>query len=229
MPRALANIRTIQSGSHTSVREIANLVTATVDILRWAGPGKQWRLVEGQGIRAVEGTVIPGFPSHAWQIAERKSRFLYVLQDGDIIVGLVRPERRNIGLLLVDGTDIVGAPDGIAVVRVKPHFRREYPQEWLFAALRSEACRLQFWTESGGTSYGKLTDDNILNALIPIPPKTTRLAVADNVRNWAEAVRATISAWESIGAPEDRFPVVNSPSFGLVELTPGSELAGDEE
>lgn len=94
-------------------------------------------------------------------------------------MGLVRPERRNIGLLLVDGTDIVGAPDGIAVVRVKP--------------------------------------------------KATRLAVAHHVSIWVQAVRATISAWEAIGSPEDRFPVVNSPSFGLVELTPGSEIDSDDE
>jgi type I restriction enzyme M protein len=42
-----------------------------------------------------------------------------VLQNDAIVVGLVRPERRNIGLLLDDSIDIVGAPDGIAVVRVK--------------------------------------------------------------------------------------------------------------
>jgi hypothetical protein len=38
-----------------------------------------------------------------------------------------------------------------------------------------------------------------------------------------------MSLWESIGAPEDRFPVVNSLSFGLVEMTPGSKIDGDEE
>jgi type I restriction enzyme M protein len=154
---------------------------------------------------------------------------LYVLQDGDIVVGLVRPERRNIGLLLIDGTDIVGAPDGIAVVRVKPDYKKDYPQEWLFAALRSEACRLQFWTESGGTSYGKLTSDNILDALISTTTKAQRLALAHNVHTWAQAAREFIYSWEVVGSPEDRFPVVNSPSFGLVESTPGSEMDGDDE
>jgi hypothetical protein len=39
-----------------------------------------------------------------------------------------------------------------------------------------------------------------------------------------------MSAWdEAIGAPEARFPVANSPSFGLVEMTPGSEMDDDEE
>jgi type I restriction enzyme M protein len=147
--------------------------------------------------------VIPGYPSHVWQIAERKSRFLYVLQNDAIVVGLVRPERRNIGLLLDDSIDIVGAPDGIAVVRVKLDYKRDYPQKWRFAALRSEACRLQFWTESGGTSYGKLTADNILNLLISTPARIVRVAVAHKVRIWAQAVRAAISAWKAICSPED--------------------------
>jgi hypothetical protein len=38
-----------------------------------------------------------------------------------------------------------------------------------------------------------------------------------------------MSAWDSIGTPEDQFPVVNSPSFGLVEMTPGNDIDGDEE
>ena len=53
--------------------------------------------------------------------------------------------------------------------------------------------------------------------------------VSHNVKIWAQAVQATINAWETIGSPEDRFPVVNSPSFGLVEMTPGSEIEVEDE
>ena len=35
-----------------------------------------------------------------------------------------------------------------------------YPIEWIFHVLRTEETRIQFWTESGGTSYGKLTVDH---------------------------------------------------------------------
>jgi len=55
------------------------------------------------------------------------------------------------------------------------------------------------------------------------------VTLAYNVKMWAQAVQATLNAWESIGSPEDRFAVVNSPSFGLVEMTPGSEIEVEEE
>ncbi len=41
------------------------------------------------------------------------------------------------GMLLDSGTDVVGSPDGIAVVRVKAKVPSKYPKEWLFAKLRS--------------------------------------------------------------------------------------------
>ncbi|MBI2818262.1 MAG: N-6 DNA methylase [Acidobacteria bacterium] len=227
MPKALANVRTIQGKTHVRLGDIADVEQGTMDILK-GNTGKLWRLVEGLDIRAVEGLVVPEHPARAWQIAERKSRMLFHLLQGDIIVGLVRPERRNIGVLLIAGNDVVGAPDGIAVVRTKPENDKKYPQEWLLSALRSEACRLQFWTESGGTSYGKLTNDNILDVLIPVPSEAKRQAMAEKVKIWAQTTRLALTAWDTIGAPADRFPVVNSPSFGLVELTPGSEFEDDE-
>jgi type I restriction enzyme M protein len=56
-----------------------------------------------------------------------------------------------------------------AVIRVESECQDAYPQEWLFAALRSEQCRIQFWTAAGGTSYGKLTEGNIAQVLVPVP------------------------------------------------------------
>lgn len=228
MPRALANLRAVKAGRHVRLKEIADVEQTTIDILASGPPGQLWRLVEGLDIRAVEGLVVPEHPARAWQIAERKARLLFRLKEGDIIVGLVRPERRNIGLLLAVGENIVGAPDGIAVVRVKQEHGASYPQGWLLTALRSEACRLQFWMESGGTSYGKLTYENVLDVLIPIPMEAKRKAIADKIKAWSQAVRRALTEWGTIGSPADRFPVVNSPSFGLVESTPGSEFEDED-
>jgi type I restriction enzyme M protein len=119
MPRALANMRAIRAQRHIKLSEIADLVTETTDILS-RDPSALWRLVAGEDIRAVEGIVLPSHPRRAWQVADLKQRNLYQLQRGDIVIGLVRPERRNIGLLLDSGNDIVGAPDGIGVIRIKP-------------------------------------------------------------------------------------------------------------
>lgn len=227
MPRALANIRGVRKGKHVSLKDIADIADATVDILK-GGTEKLWRLVEGQDIRAVEGFTMPGHPTRAWQIAERKTKSVYRVRGGDIIVGPGRPERRSIGPMLATGEDIVGAPDGLAVVRVEPEDAKEYPQEWLLAALRPAACRRQLWTESGGTSYGTSTDPRTSEALVPPPPLADRQGIAGTVKGWLRHVQGAASARDTIGAPEDRFPVLNSPSFGPVD-TPADSGEGEEE
>ncbi|WP_341953643.1 hypothetical protein [Salinibacterium sp. TMP30] len=86
---------------------------------------------------------------------------------------------------------------------------------WLFAALRSEAARLQLWTESGGTSYGKLSKDHIRNVILPKPTANEIKAIAEQVDTWATSVGESLTVWEGIGAPEDRRPIRNSAIIGL--------------
>ncbi len=215
MPQALENIRSIRSGTHLSLGEIADVIEDTTDLLDEIGAEKFRRLVEGQNIRAIEGTVMPQEPSRCWSIARRKSKSVFILRHRDIIIGLVRPERRNIGMLLANGNDIVATPDGVAIVRVKPSFLKDYPQGWLFSVLRSEACRLQFWTESGGTSYGKLSRDQIRSVLLPIPGRSTRIKINKAVENWAVHAETSLDMWSAVGTSADRKPILNSPLFGL--------------
>ena len=215
MPRALKNMQGITEGRHVRLREIASVLKEKTLILEDIGCSSFVRLVEGQDIRAVEGTAIPQEPERCWAVTERKSKNLYVLRDKDIIVGLVRPERRNIGMLRDPGEDIVGAPDGIAVVRIKSDSL--ITQEALFAILRSEACRLQFWTGSGGTSYGKLTQDQIEDVLIPVPSTEKLQEITSAVSSWSKSFEDTLHYWQAIGEESDRKPIVNSPTFGLEE------------
>jgi len=223
MPKALENIRRIRSSKYLVLNDIADVLDETVDLFESIGREKFRCLVEGQDIRAIEGTVIPQEPARCWQIAERKSKNVYALRYKDIVVGLVRPERRNIGLLLSKRNDIVGSPDGVATIRIKPGMSEQYPVEWLFSALRSEACRLQFWTESGGTSYGKLTRDHIRNLLLPVPTTKVRRVIKEKVETWARHTEEGLKLWDTIGTPEDRKPILNSPIFGL-----GSDVGNSE-
>ena len=216
-PRALENICALRSAGAITLDEIAEVVGDTVDLIDDIGADEFRRVVEGQDIRAIEGTVVPHFPERCWSIAERKKRKCYGLLQGDLIVGLVRPERRNIGILLESGDDIVGSPDGLSVVRVKPDMSEDYPTEWLFAVLRSEQVRLQLWTESGGTSYGKLDNDHIRQVLIPTATLKDRKLIADSVRSWISSVQVNIAAWSHIGTNDDRLPILNSPLTGLFD------------
>lgn len=218
MPRALENIKRLRATSHVRLRDIADVIEPEFDIT--ASPADVLQLVEGQSIRAVEGTVIPHSPERAWAIAQRKTGLVYRLQDNDIVVGLVRPERRNVGLLLLtdrgrESVPVVGSPDGVAIVRVRPDAADAYPQGWLFAMLRSERSRLQLWTESGGTSYGKLTTDQIRDLVLPRQRKDRRVRTNDAVTKWAESMRTGLEAWQSIGSEEDRAPILNSAIYGL--------------
>ena len=218
MPGALRNLRRIEARRYAFLGYIAEVVVDTIDISLPKARGKLRRLAEGQSIRAVEGTVIPGEAQRSWQIAHRKAADVYQLQDLDIIVGLVRPERRNIGLLVDDGrglTDVVGSPDGIAVVRADEEFAEKYPIGWLFEALRSEQCRLQLWTESGGTSYGKLTLDHIRNVQVPIPSARQRLASNERVIEWSQRICEALKTWHRVGRPADRVAIINSAIVGL--------------
>ena len=145
----------------------------------------------------------------------RPDTYCLLIVYGDIIIGLVRPERRNIGIVIDESNNLVGAPDGIAVIRLKTNLNKPYSQEWLYAVLRSETSRLQFWTESGGTSYGKLNDDNINNVILPDPSEKELIIKTKEVSDWLTKTRMALSAWDSIWDQNDKYPIINSPIFGL--------------
>ena len=226
VPTALRNIRALRSRGAIRLGEVAEVLRVTRDLYDDIGREQLRRVVEGQDIRAIEGIVVPQFPERCWSIAERKQRRVYELLPGDVIVGLVRPERRNVGLLLDEGDDIVGSPDGLAVVRPKPGRASKFPAEWLFASLRSEPCRLQLWTEAGGTSYGKLTVEQIEEVLLDPLDDSSRQAVVRHVKEWIVSVREMSQSWSRIGVEADRRPILNSPLTGLFD---GDEGAGDDE
>lgn len=216
-PTALRNVRSLKAAKAIRLGDVADVLRITLDLNTDVGSDELRRAVEGQDIRAIEGIVVPQFPERCWSIVERKQAKVYELAKYDVIVGLVRPERRNVGMLLDDGDDIVGSPDGLAVVRPKPDKAKDYPAEWLFSALRSEPSRLQLWTEAGGTSYGKLTAEQIEDILIDPSDPETRKATVAKVRKWIGSVQGMLDVWNGIGTEADRRPILNSPLTGLFD------------
>jgi type I restriction enzyme M protein len=162
---------------------------------------------------------MPRARKYSQELLDRGARLVF--ESGRPIAHVARDLGiEGIGMLLDDGNgldDVVGSPDGIAVVRPKPEMAEDFPIGWLFETLRSEPCRLQLWTESGGTSYGKLTLEHVRNVHLPVPRKAQRLASEERVREWADVSRALFAAWYRLGAPEDRVAIVNSPLIGLQE------------
>ena len=224
VPRALENMRNLRGQNAVPLSQIAEVLEDKIDLLDDVGASEYRRVVEGQDIRAIEGLVVPHFPERCWSIANRKQRKVFQLRSHDVIVGLVRPERRNVGFLLDERGDVVGSPDGLAVVRVGPDMQKEFPTEWLFSVLRSEQVRLQLWTESGGTSYGKLDAERIRNILIPLSTVEKRTQIASRVSEWIVSAREYSDAWSQIGIDGDRRPILNSPLTGLFDDDEGEEM-----
>ncbi|MDI1297159.1 MAG: N-6 DNA methylase, partial [bacterium] len=106
-PKAVKMRAAITAANHFRLSDVANVLDVTIDLQEPQNFEQKWRLVEGISIRAVEGTVVPHSSVQAWQIIEDKQRKVFRLQDGDIVIGLVRPERRNVGILMDMGNDIV--------------------------------------------------------------------------------------------------------------------------
>lgn len=222
--KALDNVRAITSGKFVRLADVADIIDLAEE---FKVPVDQYiYLVEGQDIRAVEGTVVLKDAERRWEVEVRKTNKAYALIKGDIVLGLVRPERRNIGLYTHSEENVYASPDGVAVVRARPELQAEYPIEWVFQALRTEQCRLQFWTESGGTSYGKLTLDQIRNVLIPVPSHAEIDRIKKSVMIWADSISNTTSAFHEIWADSDKKAILNSPLIGLES---NDLFAGEDE
>lgn len=225
---ALLNLKSIMSKPYKKLSEVAEVLETIQDFSEMLDADQPMYLVEGQDIRALEGSIALKSSEKRWQVEVRKTRRGYHLKDKDIVVGLVRPERRNIGLFLDSKSNVYGSPDGVAVIRQK---NTSFPIEWVFYALRTEQSRLQFWTESGGTSYGKLTTEQIKNVLLVIPPEQERYKIAKNVQDWATAQKQVSKTFEGIWEENDKRAILNSPITGLegVNILPEENSDNDEE
>lgn len=227
--KALTNVQSIRKGTFLKLSDIAFVLDDTEEFAAKHAEGDSIHLIEGQDIRAVEGVVVLKGSEKRWQVEVRKTKKGYSVKTNDIIMGLVRPERRNIGFYLGEEAGVYASADGVAVIREKSS---QYPIHWIFHALRTEACRLQLWTESGGTSYGKLTIDQIRNLLIPIPSSSEIEAIKFKVTDWAKFVSTSMRNFQEIWESNDKVAILNSPILGLevddLEVNAGEDSPQEE-
>ena len=228
--KALANVRGIRKGKFVRLGDVADVVEELTDLKTEYEASGLIHLIEGQDIRAVEGVVALKDAEKRWRVEQRKTSKAYAVRQRDIIIGLVRPERRNVGFFAHSDLDnVYASPDGVAVVREKKGMKSTYPIEWLFQALRTEQCRIQFWTESGGTSYGKLNLDHIKNVLVPVPSEAEIAEIAKSVKSWSKYVAETSKHFHEIWDSHDKVVILNSPIIGLEpDVTPAADEADVE-
>ena len=89
-----------------------------------------------------------------------------LVRPGDLLVSLTRPTRRAIAFMPED-LPLAVASNGFAVLR-HPN-ESKITRRFLFHILRSRLCTAQFDRRSSGGNYPAITEDQLLELVIPLP------------------------------------------------------------
>jgi len=135
---------------------------------------------------------------------------------GDLVVSKINARKRAIGLM-PDGPDI-----GVSI-----HFRALVPTSqdvdpvFLWRALRSSYCRAQFDAATGGIGKGEISEENLLNVRVPVPPLDVQRAIVAHAAH-AEAEAAALLA--DADAVEAAFESTVEATLGLPPSPPRRQL-----
>jgi len=122
-------------------------------------------------------------------LEEAPSRAKKIVRGGDILVSTTRPNRGAI-IKIEPGNEIFIASSGFAVLRkiIKENTNKMY----LFYVLRQLISLKQMEQRSSGGNYPAITEEELLNILIPLPSLEKQTEIADNItviRNQAKEIK----------------------------------------
>ena len=96
------------------------------------------------------------------------------VRTGDIIVSLTRPHHGSIALIKKEHHGCI-ASTGFAIIRNIDE--TQISKEYLVHTLRSSICLDQMLRRSSGGNYPAITEDELANINIPVPPAEIRVAL----------------------------------------------------
>lgn len=106
------------------------------------------------------------------------SRAKMIVRKNDIIVSTTRPNRGAVSLIK-DKQDFSIASTGFSVIReIKDN---EVNREFLFTILKQQLSLKQFEQRSSGGNYPAITQEELSNVFIPIPPIEKQKEIADHI------------------------------------------------
>jgi hypothetical protein len=108
-------------------------------------------------------------------VAEAPSRARMLVRPGDLLLSLTRPTRRAIAFVS-NNQAVSVASTGFAVIR-DINTSKLLPR-FLFHVLRSKFCAAQFDQRSSGGNYPAITEDQLLEVVIPLPDINKQIKVA---------------------------------------------------
>lgn len=133
-------------------------------------------------------------------VSEAPSRARMKVRSGDVIISLTRPHH---GAIAVIGDDLSGAiaSTGFAIMR---DFGANLDRTYLWAILRSVLCKPQMIQRSSGGTYPAITQAELAQIYVPIPPLDVQQRIADELkarRQSAQELRAEAeTTWDEAKA-----------------------------
>lgn len=128
------------------------------------------------------------------RIEDAPSRARMIVRGGDILISTTRPNRGAI-VEMERGEKIFIASTGFAIIR--KIVRKDIIQEFLFYILRQSISLKQMEQRSSGGNYPAITQEELQNLLIPIPPIEQQLEIVDRItaiRTQAKQLRQAAAA-----------------------------------
>ena len=120
------------------------------------------------------------------ELPEAPSRAKLIVREGDIIVSTTRPSRGAIAKIAKE-QDFSIASTGFAVVRYVD--KTSITKDFLHSVLKHRLCLLQMEQRSSGGNYPAITQEELGNLLIPLPPLEIQNEIAAHIQSVREKAK----------------------------------------
>ena len=104
------------------------------------------------------------------------SRAQQIVEYGDILISLVRPNLQNIAIVLYNKDNLVGS-SGFCVIRPKQQTIKEY----LFYVIRSSYFTDYLMQRVSGANYPAVREEDVKSYTLPLPPLTLQQSFASKI------------------------------------------------
>lgn len=148
--------------------------------------------------------------SKKFNVSNAPSRAQYVLKRNDILISTVRPNLRNVAVVKTEDINIIGST-GFCVLRCNEKVIEEY----LFYIVSSEKVANMLMNVVRGANYPAVSDEDVKNIQIPLPPLPLQQKFADFV-NEVEQNKAKIK--ESLNETETLYKALMQKYFDKGEV-----------
>lgn len=128
--------------------------------------------------------------------SEAPSRAQQIVEYGDILISLVRPNLQNIAIVLYNKNNLVGS-SGFCVIRTEQQTIKEY----LFYVIRSSHFTDFLMQRVSGANYPAVREEDVKSFTLPIPPLSLQQQFASKIEaieKQKELIKQSITETETL-------------------------------